>query len=115
MNQKQELALTLWYAYECIYTCNLDLPKFSKEERLLFDLQELVGFTPVGTTLYDIEEEFQKKFNLTFSDYWRFKDSNNPLMMDAYDSLFRGAIFKEIKTFSPQNHDCCCWKTRRII
>jgi hypothetical protein len=96
MTKEQELALALWYVYECIYTCNLNLTKFSKEERLLFDLQELVGFTPVGSTLYDIEEEFQKKFNLTLSEYWRFKESNNPLRLDAYCTLFSETQFKEV-------------------
>lgn len=103
MTQKQELALTLWYIYECIHVCNLNLTKFSGGERLLFDLQELLKFTPTSTTLYDIEEEFQKKFNLTLSEYWRFKESNHPLRLDAHHTLFPGSIFEkeEIKEIDP--------------
>jgi hypothetical protein len=95
MTKEKELALTLWYVYECIYTCNLNLTKFSGGERLLLDLRQLLNFRPIGTTLYDIEEEFQTKFNLTLNEYWKFKDSNHPLRLDAYHTLFPGSIFEK--------------------
>lgn len=92
MNQKQELALTLWYAYECIYTCNIRIARLSTKGRHLFDLQEALGYYIVGTTLYDIEEEIQKKFNLTLSEYWRFKESDHPLKNETYDILFKEEV-----------------------
>lgn len=92
MNQKQELALTLWYAYECIYTCNIRIARLSTKGRHLFDLQEALGYYIVGTTLYDIEEEIQKKFNLTLSEYWRFKESDHPLKNKTYDILFKEEV-----------------------
>jgi hypothetical protein len=87
--------LTLWYVYECIYTCNLNITEFSDKEKLLLDLEQAVDFKPTKNTLWEIEYELQDKFNLRFNDYWEFKKSDSPLISNAYNILFPESLISK--------------------